>query len=211
MILVGQYDSPFVRRIAIALHMLDIPFERDTRSVFADAEAMRTINPLGRIPSLILDAGEVLIDSYAILDHIDEMVGPSRALLPAQGPERRRGLRIAAMATGGVEKAGAAVYERLLRPADKQFAPWIERVSLQTRSAVTALEAETGPGWYLGHGPTTPDVMVACFIFYLRMRASELFDAAAHPRLAAFAARAEAHPAFKATVPSDAESMPSRS
>ena len=89
MILVGQYDSPFVRRIAVALHIYGIAFTRNTLSVFGDAEAMRRINPLGRIPSLILDDGEVLIDSWAIHDYLDEIVGPARSLTPASGPMRR--------------------------------------------------------------------------------------------------------------------------
>src|SRR5512145_3323668 len=124
--LVGQYDSPYVRRVAISLTLLGLPFTRNTMSVFADAAEMRRINPLGRIPSLVLDDGEVLIDSAAILDHIDETVGPERALLPPSGAERRRALRIVALATGAIDKAGAVLYERMLRPPDKVYPPWIE-------------------------------------------------------------------------------------
>ena len=76
MILVGQYDSPYTRRVAISLMVLGIPYEHDTRSVFGDFDSMRKTNPLGRIPSLILDDGTVLIDSAAILDWIDEKVQP---------------------------------------------------------------------------------------------------------------------------------------
>jgi Glutathione S-transferase, N-terminal domain len=97
--LVGQYDSPYVRRVAISLTLLGLPFTRNTISVFADADEMRRINPVVRIPSLILDDGEVLIDSAAILDHVDETVGPERALLPPRGAERRPALRIVALAT----------------------------------------------------------------------------------------------------------------
>ena len=89
MILVGQYDSPYVRRVAVSLRVLGFAYEHDTRSVFADFDAMREVNPLGRIPSLVLDDGEVLIDSAAILDWLDQTVGPERALLPATGPARR--------------------------------------------------------------------------------------------------------------------------
>ena len=63
MILVGQYDSPYTRRVAVSLHLLGFDFEHDTRSVFADFDSMRTTNPLGRIPSLILDDGTTLINS----------------------------------------------------------------------------------------------------------------------------------------------------
>ena len=82
MILVGQYDSPFVRRVAVSLRVLGLAYEHDTRSVFADFDAMRQVNPLGRIPSLVLDDGETLINSTAILDWLDQSVGPGRSLVP---------------------------------------------------------------------------------------------------------------------------------
>src|SRR5215831_11785789 len=97
MILVGQYDSPFVRRVAISLRVLGFAYRHDTRSVFGDFDSMRQTNPLGRIPSLVLDDGAVLIDSAAILDWLDETVGPKRALLPQSGPARRRALRLVAL------------------------------------------------------------------------------------------------------------------
>jgi glutathione S-transferase len=50
MILVGQYDSPYVRRVAISLRVQGFAYEHDTRSVFGDFDALRRINPLGRIP-----------------------------------------------------------------------------------------------------------------------------------------------------------------
>jgi glutathione S-transferase len=117
MILVGQYDSPYVRRVAVSLHTLGFDYAHDTRSVFADFDAMRQVNPLGRIPSLVLDDGEVLIDSAAILDWLDQTVGPERALIPPAGAERRRALRLIALATGAIDKVGVAAYERLMRPA----------------------------------------------------------------------------------------------
>ena len=85
MVLIGQYDSPFVRRVAISLRVLGLAYQHDTRSVFADFDAMRRVNPLGRIPSLVLDEGEVLIDSAAILDWLDQSVGLERALIPVAG------------------------------------------------------------------------------------------------------------------------------
>src|SRR5215468_8838666 len=117
MILVGQYDSPFVRRVGISLRILGFAYEHDVRSVFGDFDSMRRTNPLGRIPSLVLDDGEVLIDSTAILDWLDETVGPSRALVPRSGAERRRILRLIALASGAVDKAGASAYERIIRPS----------------------------------------------------------------------------------------------
>jgi glutathione S-transferase len=211
MILVGQYDSPYVRRVAVALHLLGLPFARNPISGFADAEAMRKINPLGRIPSLVLDDGEVLIDSAAILDHLDQTVGPSRALLPPGGRERRRALKTVALATGALDKAGAVVYEKSLRPPEKVYEPWLDRCRIQIASGLAALEQLTGEGWYVGDRPMQPDVTVGCVVSYFQMRLPSLLEGAGgHPRLQRLAARLEGLPEFEATRPSADEQMPSR-
>jgi len=98
MILVGQFDSPFVRRVAVTLNHYHLRFERNRLSVFHPA--MVEINPLMRIPSLIIDGDETLYDSSAIIDYLDELVGPQKALMPRSGDERRRVLQIVTMATG---------------------------------------------------------------------------------------------------------------
>jgi glutathione S-transferase len=206
--LLGQYDSPLVRRVAVSLHMLGIPFERDTRSVFGDADAIRQISPLGRIPALVLDDGEVLIETSAILDHLDETVGPERALLPLRGRERRRALQLIALSTGVLDKVAAIVYERTLRPPEKQFEPWLERCRVQVESGFAALEAATGEGWYLGDRPLQPDIAVACVLGYLPLRAPALFPPGRTPRLERLLAAAEELPAFRATRPAVDEGMP---
>lgn len=116
-ILVGQYDSPVTRRIAIALNHYGISFTRDTRSIFSDALAVGKISPLIRIPALVLDDGEVLIDSAAILDHLDEQAGHA-ALMPASGSSRRRILQLTSLAQGTLEKVAAVVYERHFHPPE---------------------------------------------------------------------------------------------
>src|SRR3546814_18599784 len=107
MILVGQYDSPFVRRVGVSLRVLGFDYEHARRSEFGDFDSLRETNPLGRIPSLMLEDGTVLIDSAAILAWLDETVGPERALIHLPGPERRRPLQLTALAPGAVQKAGA--------------------------------------------------------------------------------------------------------
>lgn len=210
MILVGQYDSPYVRRCAIAMHLLDLPFTRDTRSVFADGDAMRTINPVGRIPSLVLDDGEVVIDSGAILDHLDQRVGPERALLPPTGRDRRTALFMAMLASGTTDKLGAVVYERTLRPADRRHQPWLDRCTTQVESGLAGLEERLDPagGWVLGARPLQPDLTIGCMVHYLRDRVRDLFPEARYPRLARLADRCNALPAFVATAPSADEAMP---
>src|SRR5690242_91308 len=98
MILIGQYDSPFVRRVAIAMRLYGLAFEHRPWSTFGEGDKIATFNPLRRVPTLVLDDGEALIESAAILDYLDDLVGPERAMLAANGPERRRALKTIALA-----------------------------------------------------------------------------------------------------------------
>jgi glutathione S-transferase len=200
MILVGQYDSPFVRRVAVSLRILGFTYEHDTRSVFADFAAMRQVNPLGRIPSLVLADGETLIDSAAILDWLDQSVGAERALTPAAGPERRDVLRRIALATGAIDKAGAATYERLIRPLAYRWPDWIERCRIQATGAIEALAALS---WPMVGRLDQAQITTACMIRYVRMSDPDLIPPGGYPALDTLSARCEALPEFAATYPSD--------
>ncbi len=109
MILIGQYDSSFVRRVAIALRLYDLPFEHRPWSVFSDGDKVMALNPLMRVPTLVLDDGEVLVDSASMIDFIDGLAPAGQALFPRQEPQRRRALKVAALATGIADKAVSPV------------------------------------------------------------------------------------------------------
>ncbi|HEX5325785.1 MAG TPA: glutathione S-transferase N-terminal domain-containing protein [Acetobacteraceae bacterium] len=200
MILVGQYDSPFVRRVAVSLRVLSFAYEHDTRSVFADFEAMRRVNPLGRIPSLVLDDGETLIDSAAILDWLDQSVGAERTLVPVAGAARRQVLRRMALAIGAIDKAGAATYERLIRPAAYRWPEWIARCRTQ---AAGAIEALAGEAWAADALLDQAQITTACMIRYVRMADAELLPVGRYPALDALSARCEARAEFVATYPAE--------
>jgi glutathione S-transferase len=207
MILVGQYDSPVTRRVAIALHHYGMAFTRDTRSVFSQAEEVGRISPLTRIPALVLPGGEVLIDSAAILDHLDEQAGP-RALMPRAGPERRHVLQMTALAQGTLEKAGAVVYERHFHDPSRQSAEWLDRCLGQTRAGLDHLTARLSAPYACGAALTHADAMITTLIWYLNDRLTEVMDPAAHAPLIALAARCETLPAFRAAALSPSETMP---
>ncbi len=208
MILVGQYDSPYVRRVAIALHHYGIAFTRNPISVFADAGQMAAINPLVRIPSLVLDDGEVLIDSAAILDHLDEVVGPARALMPRSGGERRRVMQLVAVANGAIDKAGAQVYERHFHTAGAVNEEWLARCRDQMRGGLAYLEDRLTGDWLALGRFTQADLTAAALVGYIKLRLSEIDVARDYPRLAALAERCEALPAFVAARPGADEVMP---
>ena len=198
MILVGQYDSPYVRRVAVSLRVLGFAYEHDTRSVFGDFDAMRALNPLGRIPSLVLDDGEVLINSAAILDWLDQTVGPERALIPPTGAARRHALKLIALATGAIDKIGAATYERQIRPAALRWPEWTLRCLTQGTGALAALAAEP---WPSGKNLDQAQITTACMLRYVELADSSLIPPGRFPTLDALATRCEALPAFQATYP----------
>ncbi len=141
MILIGRYLSPYTRRVAVSLKVLDLPFERKPLTAWHNLDEVRQFNPVGRIPAMILDGGEMIFESSAILDEIDRMVEPGRALLPADGPKRRADLRTLAVATGIMDKAAAARYELVMRPEEKIHQPWVDHNLGQVLSGLEWLDA----------------------------------------------------------------------
>ncbi len=198
MLLIGQYDSPFVRRVGVALRLYGLAFEHAPWSTFGDAERIAAYNPLLRVPTLVMDDGVALMDSFAILDALDEMVGPERAMIAASGPDRREALRLCALAAGAADKAVSLVYERALR--GEGLAMWVERCSAQVNGALDALEAaranRTSP-WLFGHEIGHADVMIATMLRFVSEALPGAFDLAARPALTAHAAACEALPAFQ--------------
>jgi glutathione S-transferase len=198
MILIGQYDSPFVRRVAIAMRLYGLPFEHRPWSTFGDGELIAPFNPLRRVPTLVFEDGEVLIESTAILDYLDELVGSDEAMIADGGPERRHALKICALATGLADKAVSLVYERVLR-RDHPSKIWVERCEAQIGGVLDVLEEEraaiASTYWFgdrIGHA----DIMVTCALRFTGEAHPALLNAARHPALTAHAARCEVLPVF---------------
>ncbi|HET9693065.1 MAG TPA: glutathione S-transferase family protein [Steroidobacteraceae bacterium] len=200
--LIGMLDSPYVRRVAISMTRLGLPFERHDWSVGADFDRIRQFSPLGRVPALVLDDGTVLVDSAAILDALDDRVGPSRALLPTTGTNRREALRLMSLAVGAAEKARDQLYERMVRPAEKYHEPWVARCREQMHGALRELEkgcAHRGPsGWLVDDRLTQADITVAC-ISTLLDDSLDVFSGGRYPGLKSHVDRCEALPEFRAT------------
>jgi glutathione S-transferase len=198
MILIGQYDSPFVRRVGIAMRLYGLVFEHRPWSTFGEGDKIAAFNPLRRVPTLVLDNGEALIESTVILDHLDELVGADKALVARAGPQRRQCLKICALATGLGDKAVSLVYERVLRK-DQQSKIWVERCETQIGAVLDVLEkarASTASPYWFGGKISHADVALACVLRFTGEAHPRLFDAADYPALGAHAARCEALPAF---------------
>jgi|JI7StandDraft_1071085.scaffolds.fasta_scaffold358466_1 glutathione S-transferase len=209
MILIGQFDSPFVRRVAVTLNHYHMPFTRNPLSIFRNAAEVQKINPLLRVPALILETGESLIDSHAIIDHLDEMAGPARALTPRHGPERRHVLQAVYLAAGLAEKVVQLFFERLNHP-DKMLAKdWEKRLLSQITTSLEKLEHDCGTPWFFDNKLSQADVTAACMLMHMKMRVPECFPATKYPKLHAMALHCETLDAFANARPGADETVPS--
>ena len=201
MILIGQYDSPFVRRVAIAMRLYGFAYEHRTWSTFGDADKLAAYNPLRRVPTLVLDDGEALIESFVILDYLDERAGPAKALIAPNGEARRKALKVCALATGLADKGVSLLYERILHKDTSDV--WVARCRAQVSGVLDVLEQDrtTRPTTYwFGDAITHADIAVACALRFVREAHAGVFDEARYPALAAHAARCEALPPFPDVV-----------
>ena len=149
--LIGMLDSPYVRRVAIALIIAKTPFIHRPISLFRHIDQFSRLNPLLKAPTLLTDDGAVLMDSSVILDYLAGVDPRIAALSPSKAPERLAALRATGLALTVMEKSVQRHYERVLRPAEKQHEPWVHRVMGQLSAGLSALDAELpGSGWIGG-------------------------------------------------------------
>ena len=199
--LIGMLDSPYVRRVAISMKLMGIPFEHQSVSVFRHFDRFREINPVVKAPTLVCDDGTVLMDSTLILDYLEGLVPPERRLTPLAGDARRETLRIAGLALAACDKGVSLIYEREQRPPEKRHEAWYERVLGQAIAAYSALEDAAGKAgpWLQGEGPNAADVVTAVAWRFGQYYNAELLPAWKFPALVKFGAQAEALPAFEST------------
>lgn len=198
--LVGMLDSPYVRRVAISLKLLELEFEHLPLSVFSTFDEFRQINPVVKVPTLVLDGGEVLMDSCLILEYLGAQVAP-RSLWPQAPAARIRATRLVGLALAANEKAVQVVYEHKLRPAEKLHEPWLDRVHLQLFSALGELEQELtrAPLPTEQQALGQAEVSIAVAWSFTQLMLPLLVQPEAFPVLAAYAQALEQLPVFVAT------------
>ena len=191
--LIGMLDSPYVRRVAISLKRLEVPFEHKPLSVFRDFDVFSQINPIVKAPTLVTDDGIVLVDSTLILQHIESI--STHSLMPKTAqPEALRLIGLALMAC---DKTVQIVYERTLRPPEKQYQPWLDRVTKQLCAAYTELEQAADT---LTCDPLMQaDITAAVAWRFTQLYTADVITPAEYPQLAAFSAKAETLSEFIST------------
>lgn len=199
--LIGLLDSPYVRRSAVSMALLGLPFEHRSVSVFRHhMDTFKAINPLVKAPTLVCDDGTVLHDSNLILQYAETLAAP-KTLWPSDTPTLAAALRITANALVAMEKTVQCMYELHQRPAEKRHQPWLDRVTAQLLAAYDLIEADVaraGNGHLVGATLMQADVSVAVAWGFSQFIQSDRVPTSRYPAISAFAARLELLPEFVA-------------
>lgn len=197
MILRSSPPSPFGRKVKIAAGILGLTgrieiVPADTNDA---SDALRAQNPLGKIPTLVLDNGQTLFDSRVILDYLDHLVGGGR-IIPVQPDARFAALRMQALCDGIMDASILRVYEVRFRPEAARHQPWLDYQADKVARALSVLEAEDQA---LDPTPHVGQISLACALGYQDLRFSGTWRKS-HPRLVAWLDRFAAQvPAFEHT------------
>jgi glutathione S-transferase len=202
--LIGMLDSPYVRRVAIALIVTKTPFAHRPISLFRHIDEFSKVNPLLKAPTLVADDGTALMESNVILDYLASVGQRVAALRPSSAPA----LRATGLALTVMEKAMQRHYERALRPAEKRHEPWVDRVMGQLTAGLRALDAELPKSGWISGELSLGDISAACAFRFTQDVLADVVDTGTYPNLGEFCARAEALAAFRAAPPTDGVTAP---
>ncbi|TCN81910.1 glutathione S-transferase family protein [Shewanella fodinae] len=195
--LIGMLDSPFVRRVAVSLQLLGLKFEHQPLSVFSTFEAFAQINPVVKAPTLICDDGTALMDSTLILQYAAALA-PARKLLADEPKILQRQLQLLGLALAACEKSVQLVYERQLRPQDKQYDAWTQRVTGQLLAAYEELESQiTLVPPLTSDRVDLADLTIAIAWHFSQQMLAEVVIASDFPKLTSLSAMAERLPEFQ--------------
>ena len=194
--LIGQYDSPFVRRVGITLTLYSIAFEHLPWSTFGDADKIAPYNPLRRVPVLVFDDGLSVMDSSVIVTLLDEMAG-NDAVLTRTGADLRTMLRGCALAAGAADKGVSLVYEKAFRDG---LPMWVDRCRAQVSDTLDLLDRERAAAgeWFGGSSMSHADLLTATVFRFISEALAGQFDFGRWPALVAHSQACEGIPAFRA-------------
>jgi len=197
--IIGMLDSPFVRRVAVTARLLGLEYRHRPLSIFSTYDEFRKINPLVKVPTLVCDNGETLVDSTLIIDYLESLPDSSGSLMPQDASERRIALRRVGVALVAMEKVVQLIYETRQRPPELQHVAWVERLNQQLLSAVELMEEAVGDGehWMFGSKILQPDLSTAIAWRFVQHVVPETVHANDFTGLVRFSERAEALPEFQ--------------
>jgi glutathione S-transferase len=198
--LVTSLTSPYGRKVRVVLLEKKIPFQLQVENPWLPGSVVPSLNPLGKVPVLVLEDGESVFDSRVIVEYLDH-VSPVAHLIPGE-PKSRMVVRGVEALADGVTDAAVALYLERKRAPEQQSSDWL---LLQERTLFRGLEALSEAlgekPWYLGNSMTLADLACGCMLGYLSLRFPEIDWRGAHPNLAKLADKLATRASFKETVP----------
>ncbi|MBI1283857.1 MAG: glutathione S-transferase [Thiobacillus sp.] len=198
--LVTSLTSPYGRKVRIVLLEKKIPFQLQVENPWAPDSVVPTLNPLGKVPVLVLEDGVSVFDSRVIVEYLDH-ISPVGHLIPSE-PKIRMMVRGVEALADGITDAAVAVYLERKRTPEQQSADWLV---LQERTLYRGLEALAEAlgekAFYLGNSMTLADIACVCMLGYLDLRFPEIDWRTAHPNLARLADTLATRGSFMETVP----------
>ena len=198
--LIGSLTSPYVRKIRIVLAEKKIDYDFVLDSPWEAGNQVAALNPLGKVPVLILDDDSTLYDSRVIAEYLDA-VAPNNRLIPASGRERISVKRWEALADGVLDAAVAAFLESR-RPDGERSPSWIERQRGKVTQALQAMSDELGEQpWCHGNSLSLADIAVGCALAYVSFRLGDIKWAEQFPNLAVLHEKLMQRTAFSETLP----------
>ncbi|NSL56884.1 glutathione S-transferase [Uliginosibacterium aquaticum] len=198
--LIGSLTSPYVRKIRVLLLEKGIPFEFVNDSPWEPGNHVAEFNPLGKVPALVTDTGEIFFDSPILADYL-ETLGVYPPELPTDALEVLRVKQLEALADGITDAAVVWLLETR-RAAEKQDAAVIERQRGKMERGLDAVEARLGSHEFLYGGQfSRADIAMACGLAWIDFRFPAYDWRSSRPALAAHTARVLARPSFEQTIP----------
>ncbi|MBW8330028.1 MAG: glutathione S-transferase N-terminal domain-containing protein [Thiobacillus sp.] len=198
--LVTSLTSPYGRKVRVVLAEKKIPFQLQVENPWQPDSPVSALNPLGKVPVLVLEDGISVFDSRVIVEYLDH-VSPVAHLIPGE-PKSRMIVRGVEALADGVTDAAVAVYLERKRAAEQQSSDWL---TLQEKTLFRGLEALSEAlgekPWYLGNSMTLADVACGCTLGYLGLRFPEIDWRGAHPNLAKLFDKLMTRASFQDTVP----------
>lgn len=200
--LIGSLTSPFVRKVRVVLAEKKIEYDFELDSPWVPGTQVNKLNPLGKIPVLILDDSTTLFDSRGIVEYIDS-VAPNNKLMPESNRERAEVKRWGAVADG-ICDAAALIFLEKKRPAAQQSADWILRQEEKIIHGLEYMAEQLGENyWCMGTHFSLADVTVGCALGYLAFRFAEIDWQEKHPNLARLYEQLMQRPSFADSIAHD--------
>lgn len=199
--LIGSLASPYVRKVRVVLAEKKLDYEFELEDVWAADTTIDKLNPLGKVPSLIMEDGNVMIDSRVMVEYLDTLT-PVCKLLPPNGRDRADIKCWEALADGMLDAAVSVRLERIKRPVEQQSEEWMARQMRKVHLGLASLSEKLGEQPYCaGNHYTLADVAVGCTLGWLSFRFPEISWRDDYPNLARLYDKLSERQSFKDTVP----------